>query len=231
MKNNRFSNVPDASCPVKIHLIALGLVPLLILAACATEEKIKKANGHYQEGIANLEIDRQQAFVSFQKAIQINPDHKEAHYSLGHLYALQGKYRQAEEEFRKALRVDPDYSEAYNYLGQILEQQNRWSEAIEAYRKALGNPLYATPDLARFNLGRALIHEGDIQGAIQALEDALTISPPNVPPVAIHLELGRAYFKLGYDTKARESLIRVTSLDQNGRYATEAMKLLERLKQ
>jgi len=229
VKKDIFENY-RLSLPMRAYLLTLGLVPILILAGCATEEKIKKANGHYQEGVANLETDRQHAFVSFQKAILINPNHKEAHYSLGHLYALQGKYRQAEEEFREALRVDPDYSEAYNYLGQVLEQQDRWTDAITAYRSALGNPLYTTPDLARFNLGRALMHEGDMQGAIQAFEDALLISPPSVPPVVIHLELGRAYSKLGYDTKARESLIRVTSLDQKGRYAAEAAKLLERLK-
>ena len=68
-------------------------------------------------------------------------NHKEAHYSLGHLYALQLKYPQAEEEFREALRIDSEYSEAHNYLGQVLERQNRWPEGVEEYRRALTNPL------------------------------------------------------------------------------------------
>ena len=212
--------------------VALCLGVMLVLGGCVTvtEDKIKKAKGHYQEGIANLDADPQQAFVSFQKAIQADPRHKEAHYSLGRLYALQRKYRQAEEEFREAIRIDPDYSEAHNYLGAMLALQDRWTDAIESYRRALSNPLYATPDIAWFNLGLALAHEGDMEKATQAFEDALRINPPNVQPAAIHLELGRAYYKLGYDTKAREELTRVSSLDKGGEYAAAAAKLIDRLR-
>jgi len=201
-----------------------------LLFGCVTEEKIKKANGYYQEGLSALDTDRQKAFVSFQKAIQTNPQHKEAHYALGHIYASQGKLKQAEEEFQEALRIDPDYSEAHTYLGRVLAEEDRWNEAIKSYRRALNNPLYATPDLARYHLGRALAHEGDMQGAAEAFEDALLVNPPSVPPAMVQLELGRAYYRLGYDTKAREALTRVTSLDKSGEYGAEAGKLLERLR-
>lgn len=211
-------------------MLMMICLALAVTGCASSEDKIKKSTGYYQEGLANLETDRQQAFVSFQKAVQMNPNHKEARYSLGHLYALQAKYQQAEGELREALRVDPDYSEAHNYLGQVLERQNRWPEAIEEYRRALMNPLYGTPDLARFNLGRALVHEGDLQGAAQAFEDALLISPPTVPPAVLNLELGRVYAKLGYETKAKETLTRVKTQDKGGQYAAEADRMLGRLK-
>lgn len=203
---------------------------LIAVGGCASEEKLQKSKGYYQEGLANMQGDRQQAFVSLQKAIQLNPNHKEAHYLLGHLYALQVKYPEAERELRDALRIDSEYSDAYNHLGQVLERQNRWPEAVQAYRHALHSPLYATPDLARFNLGRALVHEGDLEGAAQAYEDALLISPPAVPPAVLNLELGRVYSKLGYEVKAKEVLTRVKAQDKGGQYAVEAGKLLEKLK-
>jgi tetratricopeptide (TPR) repeat protein len=109
--------------------------------------------------------------------------------------------------------------------------QNRWPEAIGAFRQALTNPLYATPDLARFHLGRALAHEGDYQGAMEALEDALVVNPPNVPPAQLQLELGRVYYKLGFERRSRETLTKVTTLDKNGEYAAAAKELLARLKQ
>ena len=56
--------------------------------------------------------------------------------------------------------------------------------------QALSNPLYPTPDLARFQLGKALMHEGDLQGAMEVLEDATTVTP-NVPPAMLQLELAR----------------------------------------
>ncbi len=212
-----------------------GLFTVILLAwivqGCATpEETVKKSQGHYQEGFATLNSDKQKAYVSFQKAIQVDPKNKEAHYGLGHLLAGQGKWAQAEEQFRTALSIDQDYSEAHTYLGQVLEVQDRWPEAVQEFRLALANPQYSTPDLARFHLGRALAHAGDFHGAMEALEDALLINPPNVPPARTNLELGRVYYKLGFERRAKETLTKVTTLDKNGEYGAAAKELLAKLK-
>jgi Tfp pilus assembly protein PilF len=210
-------------------LVSFGLAA--VLTGCATsEESIKKSQGYYQEGVATLGTDRQKAFVSFQKSVQLNPNNKEARYALGHVYAMQGKLPLAEDEFRAAIKIDENYSEAYTYLGQILAAQNRWDEAIKCYRQALTNPLYPTPDLARFHLGLALAHQGDFQASSEVLEDAVTVSPPSVPPARTHLELGRVYYKMGYTERAREELKKVTAIDQGGEYAAAATELLARLK-
>jgi len=219
-------------------IVRLYVRPLLVLAlligwlpGCATSEgSVQKSKGYYQEGVASLEHDQQKAFVSFQKALKLDPNNKEARYGLGHILALQGKLPQAEEELVTATKLDENYSEAYTYLGQVLEKQGRWTEAIAAFRQALANPLYTTPDLARFHLGQALAHESDYQGAMEAYEDALVVNPPNVPPALLHLELGRAYYKLGFERRSRETLTKVTTLDNGGEYAAAAKELLTRLK-
>jgi type IV pilus assembly protein PilF len=217
-----FSAVVYAVCAV---------VGLCVLNACATsEEATKKSQGYYQEGLASLNNDRQKAFVAFQKAVQADPNNKEAHYGLGHLYVLQGKLPQAEQQFRVAISIDDAYSEAHTYLGQVLASQGKWDEAIRSYRAALANPLYTTPDLARFHLGLALAHQGDLQGAMEVLEDAVTANPPHVAPALTHLELGRVYWKLGYNAKAREVLNKVVTMDKGGEYATAATELLARIK-
>lgn len=185
-----------------------AMLPGLIVG-CASEEKLTKAKGRYQAGVAALETDQQQAFVSFQKAVRLNPEHKEAHYYLGHVYFLRGKYGRAAERFTKVLRIDPAYSNAHNYLGLVLERQGRWQEAIQAYRKALDNPLFLTPDKAWFNLGRALAHEGRTQAALDAFQEALLINPANLPPELIFLEMGEAYYNLDKKERAVEVLTRV----------------------
>ena len=217
--------------PVMCSLLVPALLMTGWLTGCATSESsVKKSQGYYQEGLASLDHDQQKAFVSFQKAVKVDPNNKEARYGLGHILAMQGKFPQAEEEFVAATKLDESYSEAYTYLGQVLEKQDRWREAIAAYRQALANPLYATPDLARFHLGRALAHEGDYQGAMEAFEDALVVNPPNVPPALLNLELGRVYYKLGFDRRSRETLNKVVTLDKGGEYAASAKELLARLK-
>lgn len=220
------SIVRPLACPLLVSALLIGWLP-----GCATSEgSARKSQGYYQEGIASLEYDQQKAFVSFQKAMKLDPNNKEARYGLGHILALQGKLVQAEEEFRAATKLDENYSEAYTYLGQVLEKQERWTEAIAAFRQALTNPLYATPDLARFHLGRVLAHERNFQGAMEAFEDALVVNPPNVPPAQLHLELGRVYYKLGFERRSRETLTKVTTLDKGGEYAAAAKELLTRLK-
>jgi len=212
-------------------LILTGLLTIGLLSGCAiSEESKQKSKGYYQEGVANLESDRQKAYVSFQKAVQLDPQNKEARYGLGHILVYQGKLAKAEAEFREAIRIDEDYSEAHTYLGQVLASEDRWPEAIAEYRKALSNPLYITPDLARFHLGKALAHEGDLQGAMEAFEDALAVNPPNVPPALLQLELGRVYYKMGFERRAKEALTKVTTLDKTGDYASAAQDILARLK-
>jgi Tfp pilus assembly protein PilF len=212
--------------PLFVLALLIGWLP----GCAASGESVKKSKGYYQEGIASLDRDQQKAFVSFQKAVKLDPSNKEARYGLGHILALQGKLPQAEEEFRAATKLDENYSEAYTYLGQVLEKQERWPEAIAAFRQALTNPLYATPDLARFHLGLSLAHQGDYQGEMEALEDALVVNPPNVPPALLQLELGRVYYKLGFERRSREALTKVTTLDKGGEYAKAANELLTRLK-
>jgi tetratricopeptide (TPR) repeat protein len=220
------SIVRPLACPLLVSALLIGWLP-----GCATSEgSAQKSKGYYQEGIASLEYDQQKAFVSFQKAMKLDPNNKEARYGLGHILALQGKLVQAEEEFTAATKLDENYSEAYTYLGQVLEKQERWTEAIAAFRQALTNPLYTTPDLARFHLGRVLAHESNFQGAMEAFEDALVVNPPNVPPAQLHLELGRVYYKLGFERRSRETLTKVTTLDKGGEYAAAAKELLTRLK-
>ena len=228
MTQNLFAGsiVRQFSRPLLVLTLLIGWLP-----GCATSgESVQKSKGYYQEGVASLDRDQQKAFVSFQKAVKLDPSNKEARYGLGHILALQGKLPQAEEELRAATELDENYSEAYTYLGQVLEKQGRWPEAIAAFRQALTNPLYATPDLARFHLGLSLTHEGDYQGAMEALEDALMVNPPNVPPALVNLELGRVYYKLGFERRSRETLTKVTTLDKGGEYAAAANELLTRFK-
>jgi tetratricopeptide (TPR) repeat protein len=209
--------------PLLAWLAVGSCLAIMGLAGCVSEEQLKKADGYYQEGVAVLGADQQSAFVSFQKSLKANPRHRDAHYYVGYIYASQEKYAMAEEEIREALKADPDYPEAYNFLGQILVAQKRWDEAIRAYRKAVSYPLYATPDVALYQLGLALEHEADMQGALQAFEDALHVNPPNVPLALIHLELGRVHYRLGAEAKARESLARAVSMERekNGPFPRE----------
>jgi len=218
--------------PVLSWAVAGLCLSLLTSSGCLSDERSKKADGYFQEGVAILNNDQQSAYVSFQKALKENPRHRNSHYYVAFIYATQEKFTEAEAEIREVIDIDPDFPDSYNFLGQLLVKQNRRQEAIRAFRKAVSYPLYSTPDVAYYQLGLVLELEGDMQGAIQAFEDALKVTPSNVPQALVYLELGRVHYKLGQDGKAREALARAVSLDKDksGAVTTEAKALMERLK-
>ena len=154
-------------------LVAGLCLALLAAAGCISQERVKKADGYYQEGVAVYNTDQQSAYVSFQKALKENPRHRNAHYYVALIYATQQKFPEAEAEIREVIDIDPDFPEAHEFLGQLLVKQDRRPEAIRAFRRAAGSPLYSTPDLAYYHMSLAMQLEGDMEGAKQALEDAL----------------------------------------------------------
>jgi type IV pilus assembly protein PilF len=204
------------------------------LAGCTSVETIKKrakeSEGYHQQGLSVLDSDQQRAFVSFQKAVQANPDNFDAHYALGHVYFLRKEYPDAEREFRTCVDQNPNSGEALNYLGRTLVFLSRLPEAVEVLRKAVALPLYATPDMAYVNLGAALHQQGDISGAIRAYQDALKIDPPNVPRALVYLELGKLHMQQGEDGKAREAFTQVKALDPQGTAGAEAVKMIMQLR-
>jgi Tfp pilus assembly protein PilF len=212
----------------------IGLVVVWVLAGCAGQQDVRKqlreSDGYYKEGVSFLATDQQRAFVAFQKAIQLNPDNFDAHYALGGIYFQRREFGEAEREFRRSVELNPNSGEALNYLGRVLMVQSRRAEAIEVLRRATTLPLYATPDLAYTDLGSTLETAGDLQGAIQAYQNALKTDPPNIPRPFIYLWLGRLYLKLGDSANAQTALSQAKTLDPDGTVGTEAARLMQRLK-
>jgi type IV pilus assembly protein PilF len=210
-----------------------GLAAVALLVGCVSEDIAKRereADGYYKQGLSHLASNQQQAFVAFQKSIQVNPDNYDAHYALGSIYFQRKEFADAEREFRRCSELMPDNGEALNFYGRTLIELKRLPEAVAALRKATALPLYATPDVAYTNLGSALHLLGDHAGALRAYQEAIKIDPPTVPRALLYLEVGRLYVAQGENAKAREALAQVKSLDPQGTAGAEATKLMQKLR-
>jgi type IV pilus assembly protein PilF len=211
-----------------------GLAAVALLAGCISGEEIQKrereSDGYYKQGLSNMESNQQQAIVSFQKSIQLNPDNYGAHYAMGSIHFQRKEYAEAERDFRRCLELMPENGEALNFYGRTLIELKRLPEAVAVLRKTTTVPFYATPDVAYTNLGSALHMLGDNAGALRAYQDALKIDPPTVPRALLYLEVGRLYLAQGENGKAREALAQTQSLDPQGTAGAEATRLLQTLK-
>ena len=79
----------------------------------------------------------EEAIVQFRKALEIKPDHVEAHHNLALALVGRGQVDEAIEHYRKALDIKPDQVEVRYNLAMALASRGQVDEAIEHYQKAL----------------------------------------------------------------------------------------------
>ena len=177
---------------IRISLTGMILCGLLISGCSTTAKEKKKAQAHYKLGIAYLNDDLNQlAFIEFQKGLDKNPRDRDVQYGIGHIYFVQGKFKDAEKAFKKAIRIDSSFSEAHNYLGTIYERLAEPQKAISAYKKALKNPQYVTPHFSHQNLGLIYLIMEKYEDAIGEFKAALQVAPDYA---LAYNGLGRTYY-------------------------------------
>lgn len=125
------------------------------------------ADDWYNAALDLEAISLGEAVAAYRRALELDPDHPDAHLNLGRLLHEEGKLADAEAHYRAAAAADPEGPRAQYNLGVVLEDQGRAAEAIAAYRKSLGlDDGLAT---AHFNLSRLYQSRGDEAGALSHL--------------------------------------------------------------
>jgi Tfp pilus assembly protein PilF len=190
----------------------------ILLPACVTAQRqadANKAETHYKLGISYLDKDQiNEAFIEFQKAIQLNPGHKESLNLLGYISARFKKYDDAVNFYKRAISISPDYSDAMNNLGVAYVELGNWDDAIKYFKMALKNPVYATPEKPYLNMGYAYYKKGDYASATNAVNEVIDRYPKGMPQFNYfpNYILGLIYVKLGktdaaiYELKKAEEI-------------------------
>ncbi|MBW4593151.1 MAG: tetratricopeptide repeat protein, partial [Brasilonema angustatum HA4187-MV1] len=166
---------------------------------------------HFNQGLALYKQGKlDQAIASYRKALQIDPNDRDAHNNLGNALYEQGKLDQAIASYRKALQIDPNDPNAHYNLGNALYEQGKLDQAIASYRKALQiNPNDA---YAHNNLGLALYEQGKLDQAIASYRKALQIDPNDA---YAHYNLGNALYEQGKLDQAIASYRKDLQIDPN----------------
>lgn len=78
---------------------------------------------------------------AIQKALEINPNHAEAHWIYSHLLKMLGRPKEALEHIESALRLDPHNPTIRVWHSQALLWARRYEEAAAVSREVFGkNP-------------------------------------------------------------------------------------------
>src|ERR1044071_4765119 len=106
---------------------------------------------------------------AYQRAIDVDPDHSDAHVNLGRMLHEEGAPLAAQQHDRCALETDPSHPTAAFNLGVALEDLGRMNEARNAYLRAI--ELDAENADAHYNLAGLYERRGDKAAALRHLKE------------------------------------------------------------
>lgn len=192
----------------------LFLIVLFIFNGCVSDQTIRQANEadfHKEIGFAYfIEKNYQLAYAEFHKALQIDPNNKEALHGLALVHMEFQEYEMARDLFLRVLSIDPNYADAWFNLGICYQKLDLHKEAVEAFGKALSNPLFVTQDKAYFGQGLSLYRLGKYEDARQAFDKAIK---RNILLMPSHYYLSLCYQKLGLYPEASQTLKTAIKID------------------
>ena len=123
-----------------------------------------------------------EAIRSYQRLLELEPDHAAAHINLGTLYYNRQDFVTAEKHYRAAVAADARYALAYFDLGNVLDETGRVEEAIGSYRTAIKlAPTYAD---AHYNLALAYERQKEPRSALKHWRAYLKLDTSG--PWAVH---------------------------------------------
>lgn len=168
-----------------------------------TREQVEHGEREYRLGVGLWgEQNAAGAFEHLLRAIELDPDNAEAHHFLGNLFwIVRHDYDRAEQHFREALRANqvapgPAGLEAdvKNSLGVLYINAGRHEDAVTILREAASDLMNRQPAVSWANLGWAYHEAGQNERALEALNQAVQMSP----------QLCLGWYRLGQVRAARE---------------------------
>jgi len=119
------------------------------------------------------------AAISFEKAIELNPNFSEAYNNLGNTRKFLDEPDQAIECFKKAIKLKENNFEALFNLARIYQENNKFEDLILVYKKLLNFDKNHIKTL--YNLGSAHLFLGNITEGKKYFEKVLELDEYNVP--------------------------------------------------
>ncbi|MEH2204681.1 MAG: tetratricopeptide repeat protein [Nostoc sp.] len=115
------------------------------------------------------------AIASYDEALEIQPDDREAWYNRGIALGNLGCYEPAISSYDEAVKIKPNYDYAWYNRGIMLVNLGRYEEAIASYEEAL--KFKHDYHEAWNNKGNLLLNLGHYQAAIASYDEALKFKP------------------------------------------------------
>ncbi len=167
--------------------------------ARAAELDVSSGIYYYERGMNFFYLnDLENAEQVFLKALSLNPDDLESGYQLGYLYALQKKFKEAEERLNRIWQTRQDHPkvEAARAL-------------IELIKKGSTDKLPATVDPHKYHLGRSqsLYQSGEYGLSLIEIQTAARLKPKDKATNQILIAISSLLLRLDLTEQALQQLM------------------------
>jgi tetratricopeptide (TPR) repeat protein len=206
---------------VLVTLSGIAVAPMAAAARGAAKLETRKIDPEETQGAEAYQHLRfastylgqgmlQQAREECLRALAVQPEFPEAHYTLGLVLLELKDYRGALAEGDRILEKNPYFTEAHNLRGYAFGKMGDLDSALRAFEAVKADASYPTPEVAHFNIGRVFWERKACAEAVLHFRRALEINP----------KFWRAWYlmadcqgQLGQVAEARESYGKVFELE------------------
>lgn len=165
---------------------------------------------HFQLGVVcRVTGALDQAEQEFLKALELRPGYDLALRRLAEVYIAGRRYEEAESTYKKVLAQSPDDYLAHFSLGGLYVTVDRWDDALAAFRRA--HALNSSDTLVSIVIARILLKRGDLDGALEAVQQALKVDPNLASGHETALEVYRKQGRFPEAAKEEQILQRLRS--------------------
>lgn len=148
----------------------------VVLSARSLLAKCRDADQEVRQGIQCRRENRlARAIEHYRRALNLCPDHAEAHNNLGVVWQESGRSDLAAAAYQRAIESHPRFGLAWYNLGNCFREDNRLEEAIAFYRRA--QTLMPGDLQTQINLAIALKDVRRFNEALAMLDQVLEASP------------------------------------------------------
>ncbi|MDE2010154.1 MAG: tetratricopeptide repeat protein [Candidatus Omnitrophica bacterium] len=164
---------------------------------------------------------KEEAQRYYTKAVQMQPDYKQALYNLANLYRDAGNFKMALGFYERLIHFHPKFASAYLDMGKIFSVLGDRPRARLFLLKAID--LDPACGDAYFNLGYLSESQGDRGEAVNYYEKAVEVAPKNAEA---YYNLGNVYAGLGQNSEAIASYLKAVALNPRHQNAFVNLSIL-----
>jgi len=167
--------------PLRIRWLAL-LCAGLLAAGCADDDA--RIQEHLERAQTYAEEESwPEAVIEYKSALQLDPNHADAHYGLSKAFLEQNKLREGYWELRETVRLDPDNVEARLQFAQLSRLAGEFEESLAQADAIIAlEPEHESAHMLR---GQALQGLDRPDEALEAFQRAREITPDRGPAILL----------------------------------------------